>query len=507
VYRLPCWKPALRLIAYNILRLASITQTLFSEMVCIENCANKSMSMQLTKDSLKTSLVHMGREIYRVLVDPSFKLRTIPYVRQTATEIGVDKDGAPSGGVKWKAEIFERPWVENLPEDDELNQAIEDTINVVSQRYNLKRTEAELEVREFKSWIAKKAISIKFKPSVVDEGAQIFIQDLDNSPVSGNVKVFLLGVTPRRSLVRIGSNLLIRKVSKDDLTFEHDLFDSSFQKPRIPHSIAEINMEVSNRKYLPEHQFAAERLVSFLRLFRAWPVYLTSYSIIFPTISPSWSISDPCVPLLGIKRNIIEPEDENRLERLYQVLSPMLRKDIVYRSGKDPISIAFKLYSTALTSEEGNDWKLATTVAGLDALLITDEVGLKRNLARRAGKLLELLGEDPKQVVDKVTASYDVRSKVFHGDELEEQHIITIRDNLSNMFEYLRKTILFLLILNTIEGLSKKSIIDYIDNSCIGVTKEGTEMLMEKLRSTEIKLGHSYEQLGLKGEYSPFSFE
>ena len=137
-------------------------------------------------------------------------------------------------------------------------------------------------------------------------------------------------------------------------------------------------LRARDRMDLLEHQFAAERLVSFLRLFRFWPVYLTSYSIIFQTITPFGTVSDPSVPMLGVKGNIIEPGDEGCLEKLYQILLLMLPRNIVYRSGNDPVSIAYKLYSNALTGEEGSDWKIATAVAGLDALYISGGVRARK---------------------------------------------------------------------------------------------------------------------------------
>jgi len=82
--------------------------------------------------------------------------------------------------------------------------------------------------------------------------------------------------------------------------------------------------------------------------------------------------------MLGVKGNIIEPGDEGCLEKLYQILLLMLPRNIVYRSGNDPVSIAYKLYSNALTGEEGSDWKIATAVAGLDALYISGGVRARK---------------------------------------------------------------------------------------------------------------------------------
>jgi len=118
-----------------------------------------------------------------------------------------------------------------------------------------------------------------------------------------------------------------------DLTLEYDVTFSPPKEP-IPHSIAEIRMDVYDRSNLLEDQYAAERLVSILILFKAWPVYWTSYSIIFPTITPFCTVHTFPYPELGIKTKVIEPSDEECLDKLYQALLQILPKEMIYKSGK-----------------------------------------------------------------------------------------------------------------------------------------------------------------------------
>lgn len=458
--------------------------------------------MQTTSDSLKCHLIRVARKIHDIVSDPNFKPRIEVYLRRTVEEIGVDKDGVPTGGAKWKDSIFEKPYILDIPEDDKLIQANQEAVDAIIHRYDWERTKAEQEVREFKSWILKKVIAKRFDSLVLDEGVSIFINDLNKTPVSAVVKVFLLGVTTRQPSILIGDNLKIRKVYEEDLTLEYNV---SFPPPRqpIPHSIAEINMDVYDRMDLLEHQYAAERLVSVLMLFKPWPVYLTKYNIIFPTIKSLDTISNPSIPMLGVKGNIIEPSDEDCLKKLYQVLLPMLSRDIVYKSGRDPVSIAYKLYSDALTSKDGSDWKLATAVSGLDALFVEGPgVDQTYKLKNRAAKLLGLLGDLPEDVRKNVNASYKIRSSVFHGEKLDSKQIQSTAKYLPSICEYLRKSILLFLFLNKKEGLEKSSIIDSIDDSFIGATKSDKETLLDNVESLESKIGFSYEELGMKSQAS-----
>lgn len=148
---------------------------------------------------------------------------------------------------------------------------------------------------------------------------------------------------------------------------------------------------------------------------------------------------------------------------------------------------------------EGNDWKLATAVAGLDSLYVTNGIDQTYKLSHRAAKLLGSLGEKPEVVCEKVKKSFGIRSGVFHGNKLNRKEINAVPEYLTLVYDYLRKSIILFLFLNEKEGLDKKAIIDYIDDSLIGAKKDGKDTLMNKLRSTESKLGCSYEELGLKG--------
>ena len=454
------------------------------------------MSEHVTKDYLKASLVQVGQKVYKLVSNPNFKPRTRVNLKRIPTEIGFDENGVPTGGAKWEEFIFERPWVvdRDIPEDVELKQATQNAITAIVQLYNMRRLNVKHEIKKFKLWIAEKALSNNLDSSAVDEGVRIFIEDLEKIPVTALIRVLLLGVAPRRSSMSIGKNITIKKVSKEDLTLEYDI---SFppQKSPFPHSIAEIRMDVHNRSELLEHQFAVERLVSILRLFKAWPVYLTSYSINFPSITSFGIISNPSVPLLGVKRNIIEPADEKCLEKLYHVLLPIMSKDIVYKDGKDEISIAYKLYSDALTREKRNDWKLATLVAGLEAIYVSERHHKKYKLKRRAGKLLGYFSETPENVCAILEESYNIRNSVFHGDILETNQVNAIPEYLSLTYEYLRKSILIFLFLIKKEELDKYLIIGYIEDSLKG--GDGEKKLIKILESIKSEIRFSFKELGI----------
>ncbi|MCW4038530.1 MAG: hypothetical protein NWF13_07345 [Candidatus Bathyarchaeota archaeon] len=132
----------------------------------------------------------------------------------------------------------------DVPKYAELPPAFQDAVNTIIRLYNWQKPKAESEAHQFVSWIGEKAISAKFDPSVVDDGVQLFIADLENIPVSATVKVFLLGVIPRRPSISMGDKLTIRKVCEGDLSLEYDV---TFPPPkqRVPHSIAEIHMDVA----------------------------------------------------------------------------------------------------------------------------------------------------------------------------------------------------------------------------------------------------------------------
>lgn len=452
------------------------------------------MLASATRDTLKESLGRLGARVLKLVADPGFKPRTDVFLRRTVNEMVMDKDDIPIRGVKSEDHLFEKPSGISADKYPELTQLFQETINAIAQLYGWQKAKAESWTRQFVSWLSKRLLSTKFDQSVVNEGVQTFMADLEKAPAKANVRFFLLGITPRQPSISIGDNLTIRKVSKQDLCLEYDV---AFPPPKqpVPHSIAETSMDVHDRIDLLEHQRAANKLVSILKLFKPWSVYWTKWNIDFPTTMPFGDLYDISYPMLGVKSNILEASDQHVLEKLYSILLPMMPKHGDLGSGTDSISIAYRLYSNSLINKDRSEWRLATAVAGLDALYVKGGVDQTYKLAHRAAKLLGLFGEDPEKVRNVVKESYSIRSSVFHGDKLKDKQPKLVPEYLTLIHGYLRKSILLLLFLTQNQGISKETVIKYIDNSLIGIS--GDKELKKMLKETEAKIGFDYEELGL----------
>lgn len=125
-------------------------------------------------------------------------------------------------------------------------------------------------------------------------------------------------------------------------------------------------------------------------------------------------------------------------------------------------------FITASRKESHPAIKIAHYCSAFESLFSTDNSELSHKLSERVALFLKNYGYDPLVVYDDIKSFYNIRSKVTHGDSLQDKKIDTIPNLSIKCDDYLRFTI------NTI--LNDTKLIDIFDSK-----KEIQEEYFKKL--------------------------
>jgi hypothetical protein len=300
-----------------------------------------------------------------------------------------------------------------------------------------------------------------------------FLNDLEGGPVSHTAQVFLQGIVLRSEEIEVERGVCIRKPRKED-------FETPFPAeiaehfPRYPSAIVEMRT-VGARERSPQLiQEQVELGVALLRLFNVGSVKWMRYELSCDSIVGPW----PHGLLTSGDKNparetyVIRAEDEPRLKRFWQTMTPVLPRGIyVPQNGVSHITLAYDRYSDALLFNGIFERRIANAVMGLEALFLKEKQELSNRLSLRVSKLVSLISSrKPLEVRSMLIDAYEIRSTFAHGGNLSNDRKTKVdrkygstKALLITLIDHLRVSILATIMC----GLGKEALINLVDNALL----------------------------------------
>ncbi|MHB9010647.1 MAG: hypothetical protein ACYC49_00250 [Ignavibacteriaceae bacterium] len=323
----------------------------------------------------------------------------------------------------------------------------------------------------------------KNKGSTFDRNAiiQRFIDDLENKPANYSAEIQYQGIFLNPTNIEIPEiGLTLRQPMKDDLEREFRYPASPFGYNSVmlhPSVIAQISLLSHN---LNELQIKVQKATIILRLFSVGSVkylsYLTQTDSLRDVFAHNVLLSDNNNSF-ALETYTIENGTERKLRSFIYKVDPLLpNKFYMFGEGEvTHLTIAFERYTDALLKNGIIEERIATSVMGLEALLLNENQELSFKLGLRVARVLSFLGADAKQVRETMKDAYKVRSLFAHGSHLitkerrkYDRRYGTLNDLLRKTLDYLRKLIVAFII----SQRPKDDIILLVDDSLIDKNAE-----------------------------------
>lgn len=437
-----------------------------------------------------TELINLGKKTVKMFgeyikeknITPPLRL----YIRYFTTDLEISEMSSSHQG---SSEIIQRPdWtviiynfleekIKSMPEFKQLTHSI-------TKRYkkDIKQSARDLEV--FIRRLLYENLKERLSDDLLIEYASLFKSDLESAPIEHKHLHYLEGIFLKTDTVKINENVLIRKVRKEDVEFEKNIFD--FQTPLSPYfympsSILEINMTVHDARECYEYE---NRIFTSLRLYKLGSIYpkegiLTKKTIIrLPGPIRGRSTKDHRI----LKKYTLEESEIESFVNFVNIIEHKLNfdgEDKKYRT----LYISIERYNSALLEPIDIERKLMIAVMGLESLF-TFEKDRGENafkLSIRIAKLLGNLAFDTETVKKITEEAYSYRNKVVHGSYISIEKRKRINELLLHILNYLRIALIIFL-LNCETG--KNRILELIDKSMIDDSYNGK---LKKLLETAIK--------------------
>jgi hypothetical protein len=310
----------------------------------------------------------------------------------------------------------------------------------------------------------------------IDKYVEILIRDAKQEPQNSHARIWLNGIEVPDNPIAVSDELSLRRPKPEDLLERvHDEAVHSahaFQRQTPFSCIAELHGSVSD---VGKIQRQAERIVSALQLFRVGSV-----------CAPRVDFSVESFSVFGHgTTSVFEPRENARvsyalsqsdvpaLQRFLNVITPVVPTPRV-SAEEEPhfLFTALSWYSDALLSTGPNERGIASAVACLEALFLSDDPQseITYRLVRRVAALLGMCGWPATEVRKQLTDAYNVRSRYVHGSVPNPKKKLTY-DELFQLFRTTADTarIAFLVMaqLTEWERRNHKGVIDAIENSLI----------------------------------------
>lgn len=310
-------------------------------------------------------------------------------------------------------------------------------------------------------YILNKKISDNKIEKIVDR----FIEEIKGINKNAIFQIRLKGINLKLSGIRskINSKVYLREINKSDysqnISYLNDILNTPLNFPFIIMTI---------KKYSEKNRIMNEyiiRLIRAMRLFQANSIY---YLSITEKSNSIIGANTSGTSLTGRSFN-----DNNSLILTSSIFKKFCRfiniveTKINFDDSKAAkiILIALDRYDSAVLDKNSDDKRLMTAVMGLEALFTCDNENsgeLSYRLKIRIAKMLSCFGINYEEVMSNVNRSYKFRSKVVHGDYIDESEQKQVSELLPIVINYLRISLLTF-ILNS--DLDKNMIIKIIEKS------------------------------------------
>jgi len=402
------------------------------------------------------------------------------YLRYIPKKITYNTDGT-IGGCQWSPEYVTHPSTTFIYaiiiSEFEKTEEYQNTLVQLSDLFYLERERIQHLLNSF----LMDAYGEKHRGDV-----DTLINDLENKPSFWHITARLYGVFPEAQEMIISEGVVLRKVSKEDLTYEVPPFSFGFNRTvsLFPHSILEISFTSPNPAPV---QQKVEKLTLVLSLFNGTCASFETY-----TMKPDsygqfgGTLSKSTIPSQEPKRLIKESELTD-LTAFVSYFEPRIPEGAIFGEPLDPLEIAIKRYLESIRENLPIEEKLTRAVMGLEALFLENETELRFRLALRVAQLLGYLNEDSLIVYNTVSEAYDFRSSHVHGSVLSPDQKGKANEVLKHLWRYLRKAILIWIVEDVSSEKKKRALLKQIDGALINDTQRHGFKLKIEAEKTFLK--------------------
>jgi hypothetical protein len=288
----------------------------------------------------------------------------------------------------------------------------------------------------------------------------------------------LKGIVPKDGEVVLDKDVILRQVTGEDLSAfvlpNLGISMSPFDDYRIiPDSVLELKGPASQ----VDLQIRLYKIVTSFALYREAAVSYTSFRMGEGLAMGGFAeIGAPLGrPTQGRPRLVITQTDAGKISSFVRKIEPKIPR---FLSVDTPIGIALKRYLDSLASQTELEERLTYAVMGLESLFLEQTFEAQFRLATRASHVLGRLNENASESYHSLLTAYKYRSKYVHGRMLAQKERPNGETILSEIWRYLRKSLLVWLF----EGLSsdgdKEQFLHRVDRALIDLKAE------EDLRQT-----------------------
>ncbi len=351
-------------------------------------------------------------------------------------------------------------------------------IKAVAEIYNVNEAKAEFRLSTF----VKRAL-INFLEGDLDSKAIIslittFINDLEGNPIKWKIETWIEGIFMETESIEIEKGIIIRRPKAEDFEYEYE-YEYPLIEPMLHRSIEYPSAILEIRKRIKFQPFVypeLEKLLLSLQLYKLGTIRVIQTKWKPKSILQFGGISRPILHWATTYKYVLTENDKKSLPRFVGDIKDKL--PVEEETGRPlpshPIGIAILRYQDAISKPEPIENKVAYAIMGLEALYLKAEEKqeLSRRLAQRVAKVMGILEDSSIDVYKTVKKGYGIRSKFVHGSISRNE---TRKDLLDKIVEYLRKSILILLMIPK----GKDEFIQLIDDAMLDdSTKEKLEQLI-----------------------------
>jgi len=334
-------------------------------------------------------------------------------------------------------------------------------VTEISNAYSLPPEQIDTFLFSFIGVLAEEQMNPAVSPTSkvsVEDYIDVFISDLENSPIDVSVRLWVNGVWPEDEECQLGGAKL-RQTKQVDIEKEEPIIPF-YRKSGPPHKSPSIVEFTLSAEEPGEVQREVESFLDVLRLFRLGSVVATITEMTSKSIMRLSNIQIFSEPKAGYYKYKFQATDVDAFSHFITKMKPLLPTP--FENIRDYRDIAFQRYKEALLERKLIEDRITSVISCLEALYSTNNTEITHKLAQRVSGILRNAGFKPLDIFEDVKEAYRIRSAFIHG--LDESKRKADHSQLcERIMEYARVSILIFYQLKE----KKSKIIMKLDNSLL----------------------------------------
>jgi len=322
----------------------------------------------------------------------------------------------PLNKIIWGREVF-KYLSDSIVEIDDYKRILE--------RDNQVKAE---ELESFSNQIISDCLYQRLDDNRINKIIDIFLKEIYQQPIEYTLEVGIEGLVLKDiDLIEFKKDsfgFVLRRIKKEDLEKEVPYYQLNQNFNKCPPAILNIICYEDSQS---KRQYLVHKSIAILRLFKPGGVDYVFYKTNGETITKRSRLD-----VIGVVskneitnspiKSYIGEDDKQKLKYFWKAIDKVLPESF-YGFGEKELNhllIAYNRYCDALlrrlsTLEE----RVATTIIGLESLLLCENVEISFRFRIRGAKILSFLGYSASEVKDTLNLGYEIRSAFVHGDDIK----------------------------------------------------------------------------------------